>query len=344
MPFLWDGNNGQLIYQIRKYKIHYDNSFIRRFPHGTEKKHETILNSKSLYFSGIADGTIYLGNTGNPLSVTLIDTMFQNLEKRNISIKNSQISRGVQLRISGSNFYLIDGNISSIFKGSIANWDAWPKWQGTVRFTQPQIIDSTRISFRTLYNKTNENELAVLYFGDDEKLSVKTDLLQKQVDGMFDVDGKLFYDINSKRHVYIYYYRNEFVVSDQNLKFEFKSKTIDTISRTEVKVAYLSGRSEKKLAAPVLIVNKTAAIDKNLLFINSGIIGMYEDKKMWNQAAIIDVYNLTDKAYLSSFYIYNIDNENLKSFVVRDKKLYAIVGDHLVGYKLSGTITKYYKE
>jgi len=71
------------------------------------------------------------------------------------------------------------------------------------------------------------------------------------------------------------------------------------------------------------VVNKTSAVSKNLLFVNSGLIGRYETKGIWNQASIIDVYDLSNKTYLPSFYVYNIGTKKLKSFFVTGDFLYA---------------------
>ncbi|CAD0004638.1 hypothetical protein FLACHUCJ7_01937 [Flavobacterium chungangense] len=324
--------------------MHYDNSFIRRYPQGTEKKYDANLQYNSFYFSGFSNSRIYLGNTSSPLLVSELDTLLRGNTRHKITVNSDLLSTAVQLKVIDSSFYLIDGNVASIFRGTISNWKAKYKWNGSIRFTQPKVIDSVHVSFRTVDKQSSQSELGILYFGNPSKVTVKHDLLQKQVDGIFDVDGRFYYDFYSRKHVYIYYYRNEFIAADQNLNLAFRSNTIDTLSPEKVKVAYVSSRGEKKFAAPPVIVNKSAAIYKNLLFINSGIIGRYEDKKMWNQASIIDVYNLNDKSYISSFYIYHIDKEKLKDFIVTDKQLYALIGTHLVSYGLSSAITKHYKK
>jgi len=322
--------------------MHFDNSFIRRFVRGTEKIHDINLSYNSFYFAGKSSDQIYLGNTTAPLLVTQLDTAFNKISKRKIKVDNELLSTGLQLRISNSSFYIIDGNVPSIFKGSLANWKATLIWKGKLRFTQPQLIDSLNISFRTIDVKTRQSELGSLHIVSGSRVVIHDNLLSKQVDGIFDVDGKLYYDPEGKRHVYIYLYRNEFVVADQNLKLEYTHHTIDTTSLSKVKVVYLKNRGEKKLSAPPIVVNNTAALTKNLLFINSGITGRFEDKKMWDQASIIDVYDLNKKSYLSSFYIYHINKEKLRSFYVNDKYLYALVGDNLVAYRISGLITRNY--
>lgn len=321
----------------------FDNSFIRRFAGGTEKIYEKNLLYNSFYFAGAVDSKIYLGNRSAPLIATELDTALVGSRYHTIKVNDTAISKSVQLRINASRFYLIDGNISSIFKGNTLDWKAKLIRREKLRFTQPQVIDSLTISFRTIDQSTDQSELGDLSFGDLSKVNIHPDLLQKQVDGMFDVDGKLYYDNYSKHHVYVYTYRNEFIVSDSKLNLIYRSHTIDTVSLAKIKVAYIKSRRVKKLAAPPLVVNKGGAVYENLLFINSNITGRYEDRKMWNQAAVIDVYNLKNKSYVSSFYIYNIKDEELKSFYVNNDIFYALIGTHLTAYRLGKTIKNQYK-
>ena len=332
-----------LLFTNSENAIKFDNSFIRRFAGGTEKIYEKDLLYNSFYFAGSANNKIYLGNRSAPLIATELDTALVSAKYHTIKVNDTAISKSVQLRINNSGFYLIDGNISSVFKGNTLDWKAKLVGRERLRFTQPQVIDSLRISFRTIDQSTDQSELGDLFFGNPSRVSIHSDILQKQVDGMFDVDGKLYYDYYSNRHVYVYTYRNEYVVSDSRLNLIYRSHTIDTASPAKIKVAYIKSRGVKKLAAPPQVVNKGGAICQNLLFINSNIIGRYEDRKMWNQAAIIDVYNIRDRSYVSSFYVYNINDEKLNSFYVREGILYALIGKNLTAYRLGKIITNQYK-
>ncbi|WJS93378.1 hypothetical protein NYQ10_14890 [Flavobacterium johnsoniae] len=320
----------------------FDNSFIRRFAGGTEKIYEKNLYYNSFYFAGAVEGKIYLGNRSAPLIATELDTALVIVKYHTIKVNDTAISKSAQLRINQSGFYLIDGSISSVFRGKMLDWKAKIIRREKLRFTQPQVVDSLNISFRTIDQSTDQSELGSLFLGYHARVSIQSDLLQKQVDGMFDVDGKLYYDYYSKRHVYIYTYRNEFIVSDSKLNLIYRSNTIDTVRMAKIKVAFIKSRGVKKLAAPPLVVNKYGAVCHNLLFINSNITGRYEDRKMWNQAAVIDVYNLKNKSYISSFYVYNIKDEKLKSFYVKNDIFYALIGTHLTAYRLGKIIKNQY--
>ncbi|MCL6461300.1 MAG: hypothetical protein I4O51_05455 [Flavobacterium micromati] len=251
--------------------------------------------------------------------------------------------QSVQVRILSPNFYLIDGSVPVIFKGKINNWKAYVKWEGNMTFSHYQIMDSLSVAIRSNNNLSGESVLGVLQFENTSKPYFNPRLLQKQIDGIFDVDGSLHFDKNIQKLVYVYLYRNQFIVADQRLNLDYRGKTIDTISKAQIKVATVKSRNEIKLATPPLIVNKTSAVCKNLLFVNSALLGKYEPKEMWNQASVIDIYNLNSNSYQGSFYIYNIKNNKLKNFFILGDNFYGFVGQHLVHYKLSEILVKAYK-
>lgn len=323
--------------------IHHQNNFIRRFPNQVTKAHQIDLRFNSYYLAGTTGNKIYLGNYTAPLLITVIDTALKTKKEFNANLSNINYPfQSVQVRVVPPNFYVVDGTVPIIFKGKIKDWKASVKWHGSVLFSRFELIDSLTIACRSIKNPSGESVLGTLYFGNPAVFNLNYKLLQKQIDGIFDVDGTLQYDPQLKRLVYVYLYRNQFIVADKRLNLDYRGKTIDTVHRAQIEVAYLANTQEKKLAAPPLIVNKISAVYKNLLFVNSGLPGRYEDDKMWKEASIIDVYDLNDKSYISSFYIYDISNKKLKSFFVRDNHLYGFVGQYLVDYKFTKLITDNY--
>jgi hypothetical protein len=68
------------------------------------------------------------------------------------------------------------------------------------------------------------------------KVVLNPDILQKQIDGVFDSDGKLLLNQNFKNLIYIYNYRNEYMIMDEDLELKSRLKTIDTISRARFNV------------------------------------------------------------------------------------------------------------
>ena len=134
------------------------------------------------------------------------------------------------------------------------------------------------------------------------------------------------------------------MVFDPTLENVAKGHTIDTISQAQLKVVYNDSKSEKKLAGTPLVVNHNSSVYNGLLFVQSGLVGRLEDRKMWQQASVIDVYNIRNQTYIASFYVYHIDRKKLSRFFVQDHHFYAFIGPKLVRYTLTDMITSHFLE
>lgn len=314
------------------------NNFVRRFPDKVHKVYDTDLNFNSYYFAGAANGKIYLGNHTASLLLTEIDTTLKTKKEIVVHIDNMKLPfRSLELKVQPKYFYAIDATVPCVFRGKTGNWKAATISATGKPFANPVIIDSNKIAFRT-HKSNTESILGMRTFTKRDSSWVNPDLLQKQIDGIFDVDGTLLFDAGTNKLVYLYFYRNQYIVTDAKLNLSFRGKTIDTISKAQIKVAFNKDRNEKKLSAPPLTVNRSGTVNRGLLFVNSGLIGKFEDVKLWSQASIIDIYDINSNTYLESFYVYNIDKVKLKKCLVYNNNFYAIIGSHLVSYKLSHSI------
>lgn len=322
--------------------IQHQNPFLRRYPQHPISLIETRdLKFNSYYFAGETGGIIYLGNYTDPLHVLSFDANLEHPKILKISFDPKKIPfKMVQVRVRGAYFYLIDGTVPAIFRGRTRDWKINKELKGSPYFTIAEPIDSTKIIFRANSGSNAANIIGIFTPERPLRIQYNQKLLQKQLDGVFDTDGMLLYDEKSKQMVYLYYYRNEFLVADQNTTLLTREKTIDTTSRAQIKVAYLKNGSERRMAAPPKLINAHAALYGNLLFIHSPIKGQYEDDTLWKQAFIIDLYNVEKGSYLMSFAIYGIEDKKLMSFFVTSTHLYAIIGDQLVGYELGSLIRK----
>lgn len=326
--------------------MHHQNPFIRRYPqHPIALKNNIDLKFNSYYFAGHANQKMYLGNFTDPLNMVEIDPLSN--QRRDIKIVVNSKDRHykmVKIVIKGSYFYLIDGNIPFILRGSTADWRITKEFKSCPYFSIAQPIDSSTIAFRTGRGKNAEHVLGVFNPDSIPNKSYNEKLLQKQLDGVFDTDGILLSSENQKAMVYLYYYRNEFLLADKKGNLLSRGHTIDTISKAQIKVAFLKDRGERKMAAPPLVVNESAVICQNLLFVQSRIPGRFEPKKLWKQAEIIDVYNLNNNTYLLSFAIYKSQNKKLQYFYVTTTHLYALVSNELIIYDLKKIIKKEMKD
>jgi hypothetical protein len=321
--------------------IQHRNNFVRRLPEQFSKQHDIDLGFNSYYFAGAVNGKVYLGNVTAPLLLTETDTALK--AKKEIVIKLNSINfpfRSLNLQVYSKYFFASDGTVPVLFRGKTGQWKAVQQKGITREFSNPVFIDSVATAFRT--HKANlESVLATSSFNSN-RVNPNAALLQKQIDGRFDTDGVLNYDQYTNQLVYIYYYRNQYIVADSKLNLIHRGNTIDTTTKAKIKVAYLKDKNIKKFSAPPMTVNKNAYAYKGLLFVNSALIGKFESEEMWKQASIVDVYDYVNRRYIVSFYVYNIDGKRLTDFAVQGNNFFGLVGSHLVSYKMSNIVINQY--
>jgi uncharacterized membrane protein YphA (DoxX/SURF4 family) len=329
-----------LLFIISEDIVHHRNNFVRRFPPvPVRRAYQADLQYNSYYFAGKDESQIYLGNSTAPAQVVVLDTALQNKKTHHIFIDADEIKfNAVQVSVFPPNFYVLDGTVPCIFKGKIDDWKATLQMYGTPHFSIAELVDSNVVAFRKISNQNGENILGTINFEGKTIVKYHSELLQKQIDGVFDTDGTLQYSRELKKFVYLYYYRNQFIVTDNRLNLVYRGNTIDTTSKARLKIVWVKKRKEKKFSAPPYTVNRTSCVHKNLLFVNSGLPGRYEPLEMWKQASIIDVYTIESHDYLMSFYIYNIDGKRISSFIVTDTHLFALIGNSIVSYSLEKEI------
>ena len=318
------------------------NPFVRRYiRRSIELVHTADLKFNSYYFSGYNQGNIYLGNYTDPLRMQSIDSSFKSQKMIKIDFKNRNIPfRSIKILIRGESFYLVDGSVPCIFKGRIEDWKITEELKGVPSFTLAEPIDSTSIVFRNNTGQGAAHILGIFNSNRSSKLQYMPSLLQKQIDGIFDTDGMLLFNAELGRILYVYFYRNEIILADKSGTLQQRQHTIDTISKAKIKVAYLKEDSQRKMAAPPAIVNAITTTKSNLLFVESKVLGLYEDDAMWKQAAIIDVYNLKRNTYVLSFPIFGIKENKLQSLFVTTTHLYVILGTKLKIYELKDSLKK----
>lgn len=322
--------------------MHYENPFIRRFPNHPAmlvQKRDLLYNS--YYFAGFSEQRLYLGNYTNPLHILSFDSELSNSSTAEIAFNTDNIPfKMIKLSVNDFGFYIKDGTVPIAFRGNVKKWKVEKELKGIPNFTHAEIMDSTTVLFRSNRGKKRSTTLGIFSAKKETKIIYRESLLQKQIDGVFDTDGILMYSTQQHKIVYLYYYRNEFIVADHNGKLNYRGHTIDTTSKAKIKVAYLKNNTESTMSAPPLVVNANAAVFGNLLFVHSKIRGKYESDKLREQAIILDIYDINKNAYLFSCPIYNIGDQKLSSFIVTATHLYGIIGNELVSYELKDVIKK----
>lgn len=321
-----------------------ENNFIRRFgQHPVLDEKAFDLGVNSYYFAGMADGQIYLGNVTAPLVLTSIDTALTTKKAVKIKLDDSRHPfRFIQAQVKSPHFYLYDGTVPVIYRGLMGDSLAHTISFGDCYFSQLQSLDSARFAFRAQSSQTKSWVLGTLDIQRDPTVKLNYQLLEKQVDGIFDTDGQLLRDEEDGHLIYIYSYRNQLLVMDRELKLLWKLHTIDTTSRAQVQVRLLPG-GRHKMDAPPLLVNKTSAVHGQVLFNASMLKGKFESREQWRQAVVVDMYRTGMQEYLGSFYVYHRGKNRMARMFATDRHLFILSGNEIVRYRFAQAVTRHFQ-
>lgn len=311
-----------------------ENPFIRRFPQGTAAKVASIdLRNPSYYVAGTTNDKVYLANRLAPLQILEVDADLKSKTSYTIQLDRENFKfRAVEVRISPPYFYVYDGTVPVIFRGLISDWKAKVVSEKKFYFSEILFINEKQLAFRTQKPPTGENILGIAKRNDSLEIKYNPLVLQKQRDGIFDTDGTLQYSATLRKLIYTYYYRNQYIITDENLVVEHRGNTIDTTTKAKLKVVKLKQSGDTKLAAPPYMVNRHTTVSKNLLFVNSLLRGKYEGNDVWKHATVVDVYDISKQIYVLSFYVYDEEGFRMKNFFATDAALYIISGHYLLKY------------
>lgn len=312
-----------------------ENPFVRRFlPHHIDKAEYLDLGVNSYYIAGLTNDTIYLGNYTAPLLLTAVSIDLKTKAEHKIKLDETQRSfRSLTVKVQNDHFYVSDGTVPIIYKGSIADWKATKYMEEKVYFSLLQPMKDDSFVFRSQRASTGEHILGKLKIKDSITFELYDNALQKQIDGVFDTDGQLVTDTKTKQGIYTYYYRNQYLVYQPKSNQFIKGKTIDTTTLAKIEVTTLSN-GETTMSAPPQKVNSKTYAYNGLLYVKSELLGKNEPKSMWNQASIIDVYDYNNSEYRYSFYAYDHQKEKIIEFALNDIYFFGLVGNNLVRYRI----------
>jgi hypothetical protein len=325
-----------LLFAFSEKKMHRNNAFQRRYPHQSANELQRFdIKYNSYYIAGITEDSIYLGNISAPLHILAVDKELRDTVSHRIKLFNKELPyRSITTIVEDTVFYTLDGTVPIIFKGNSADFIASNNFMGKEQFLRAKYLNDNHFAIRLFNPNTTANMLGMQTIGDTTITHVYPNLLEADGDSFFDTDGLLLYNRQLQKIIYVYFYRNEFMVANNDFSLDYIGTTIDTISRAQLDVRILTSKNQKKLGKNPILVNLWAATYGKFLFIQSDRLGKYESDEIINVASIIDVYDLSDQAYKFSFYLYHQGLNKLREFEVKNLHLYALIDNYLITYKL----------
>ena len=309
--------------------------FRRKFyPHPTGPSTARQLPGNDYYFAGTMRGQILLGRYNNPQQITLIDTALVNMKEKAITLPEgiAPDQRASALMAEDSCFYLMDGYSPYLLSGSCDKMDVQHNWKDSLYFNLAVPIMGNGYILRVYNNPLQQNILVKLKPTDSLQYS-KRFILNKQVDGFFCTSGQLQWLPSLQSIVYTYFYQNQFVLLDTNLRQIAKVRTIDTNSVAKIEVGYME-KNTKTLSTPDRFSNRLSYANDKHLYIYSGAKADNEDEALYKKSSVIDVYSLTEKRYLFSFYLPDKEGKKISHFLVCNSRLYSLQGNQLLCYPL----------
>ncbi|KQT24780.1 tellurium resistance protein TerC [Chryseobacterium sp. Leaf405] len=318
-----------------------ENNFTRRFLQFPVVEDQSInLINDRFYFAGDENNNIYLGNHYNPLIIStankktlMVTEMKSEPDHMNFPFRN------MMLEVKAPYYYLTDGTVPVIFRGKIGDTKADMISYNDAFFSQIKIMDSLKFALRTQSNQTKQLTIATLNLASQHKVNFHPDILQKQIDGVFDSDGQFIYSKNPERWIYMYSYRNQLMVLDEKMHLTNIVKTIDTTTVAKIKTTKMKD-GLYKMAEPPMIVNKRITAYGNLAFIQSNLKGRFEKEESWKKSSIIDIYRTDRQEYIGSFYIDKKKGIGLTDMMMTDRHLYVIIGKQLIRYTYRKPLTE----
>jgi hypothetical protein len=312
---------------------HSKNNFIRLLP-PSKVTPGNILDFKtgSWNFAGFSRDSIYIGNLYTPDKLIRVDSNVKDTVAVKLGIPDrTKLTKGYFNLIDDNLVYTLDGNQPLLLAGNNGNRILKPASKPPY-FTQA--IHTRSNSFVLRVVQAGQNKL-VTYRTDSAGFKMPTNLLEKQVDGIFCTDGNLVKVPNSNKIIYVYYYRNQFICTDDNLNLLYKGKTIDTVSHAHIKVDYIKSSNETTISSPPLYVNKQSTANEKYLFIHSALIADNEVAESLGKVSVIDVYAVKDGKYQFSFYLPDFRGNKIRDFKVYGQSLYALYDHYLYKYQLN---------
>lgn len=293
------------------------------------------LGYNSFYIAGVSDSHLYLGNYTAPLRMLAFNLAMEEKEDYFLSLPGIKSWRGpIEIKVDSPYFHVFNGIDPFVCRGILSSNTAMVLAKNdSIFFKAAEPLDGGSYIFKA-ESSINHEDIIIKRNFREKILSVHNNILEKQIDGSFCTDGMLQYSEGIGTIVYVYYYRNEFILADTGLVDIARVHTIDTISKARLKIGSFNRDRTKTLAAPPFIVNRRSSVYGNRLFIQSNVRANNEKPLVFKNNPVIDVYDLRSGKYLSSFYIPQYEGIQMNSFRVRKSTILAIHDRYLLVYTL----------
>ncbi len=325
-----------LVLLYRSTAAHGTNGFSRNFEQPFPITPIDTLNIEfdSYYIAGHSNTQLYLGNLVAPRNLLVIESNRLDTQHVFLTLENPKQLKfwNVMVKIDSPHVYLVDGAVPAIFHGTLKSRFLNYLGEGVPYFLDCLPMHQNAFAIRSI-SKEHEGELGKVTLS-SFSTAFHPQLLEKQGDGIFCTEGMLHYNKQNNTLLYLYTYRNQFLVMDSSLQLLYRGQTIDTISIAQIKVASISSTHSTTMASPPLMVNYHSTLWNDFLLVHSALSADNEKLEDFEQSSVIDVYSVGDGKYNFSFYIPNHLNKSLRNFRIVGNRLMVLYERNLVSYAI----------
>jgi len=315
---------------------HRPNGFIRLlYPHALQPQATLDLGYNSFYIAGMSNTRVYFGNTTAPFLLTITNHLLSDKQQLSIGhpMKMDSMATGPGLIVDSPRLYLYTQSPATIRTASLSGAPIRFSEPDTSVFNQLQPLSPSSFVLRRYDKAAQQNILQSFSLsagtrpGNDYRLAT-------QGDGVFSTDGMLLGLPDSQGAVYVYYYRNLFVILDRHLHTLVSGHTIDTNHTAQLRITSSYADKSSVLSGPPPFVNRHACTAGRSLFIHSVLLSNNENRSSFEEASVIDVYDLSNGRYRFSFYIPDFAGQKIKDFKIGHHTLVALYQHDAMSYSI----------
>jgi hypothetical protein len=307
------------------YKNGFDRNIITRLLSG-----HTIPITQGSYIAGTSSEHLYIGN----------------INSHTLTRLSKDLSTQMTIQIFPQNIHARPTTLTVVYPmlfGREVGTNSWHYgWANSGRFSgiiseKKFLVDAIPIDTNSMLVKTWNKEKTefVLARKSRDSITYHPELLVKQIDGKFCIDGMMTFNREREELIYVYYYRNEFFTTNSNLNLIQRYHTIDTISKARISVSPIHSEHSLSLSSPARIVNNLFTTSGDILIINSLVKADNESFNDFKSHVVLDAYDLTDGKYILTFYYPRVKDQKLREIQLIDNVLFLLYESSLYATKVN---------
>lgn len=320
-----------------------DNSFVRKFKNNKiEFKQELRLKNNQFTFAGKYNSNITLRDITDPTYLFEIDSSLKKIDRINLKVPSSFNVKGAMAFLNTfSDIAFLSNQFSELATFEKQKVNSYKIDGLRFDFLQPISKNSVIVRAKKDSSYKKSRELTKLAISKAVTVNEKY-LLPTQIDGYFCTDGWLSFDQENSRIFYMYYYYGEFLCLDTNLNLLYKKKTIDTVTKANIKLKfkYVKGsngammRSTTQANPPDNLINRHITTDKNSIYLLSLLRADNESVSEFKENHSIDVYSIKNGQYQYSFHVPKYKGKRFTNFKIINNLFIAIFEEYLVTFSI----------